>query len=79
MIARGEAVPTFQAGLPSMRGGFGFWMGRIATFLRAIGPYAAIELLLPGGSLIALALWLYRRQRRTVCTVTSVHTALGRT
>ena len=27
---------------------------------RAFGPYLAIELLLPGGSLIALLLWLYR-------------------
>jgi hypothetical protein len=27
---------------------------------RTFGPYLAIELLLPGGSLIALLLWLYR-------------------
>jgi hypothetical protein len=27
---------------------------------RALGPYVAIELLLPGGSLVAVALWLYR-------------------
>jgi len=27
---------------------------------RSFGPYLAIELLLPGGSLIALLLWLYR-------------------
>jgi hypothetical protein len=27
---------------------------------RALGPYVAIELLMPGGSLVALALWLYR-------------------
>lgn len=25
-----------------------------------LGPYLAIELLLPGGSLLALALWVYR-------------------
>jgi hypothetical protein len=31
--------------------------------LRGIAPYAAIELVLPGGSLIALLLWLYRRHR----------------
>jgi hypothetical protein len=31
--------------------------------LRDIAPYAAIELILPGGSLIALVLWFYRRQR----------------
>lgn len=25
-----------------------------------LGPYLAIELLLPGGSLVALLLWIYR-------------------
>ena len=29
---------------------------------RSFGPYLAIELLLPGGSLIALLLWLYHRR-----------------
>ena len=32
--------------------------------LRALAPYAAIELLLPGGSLIALVLWFYRRYKK---------------
>jgi hypothetical protein len=31
--------------------------------LRALASYVAIEVLLPGGSLIALATWLYRRHR----------------
>ena len=31
---------------------------------RTFGPYLAIELLLPGGSLIALLLWLFHSQRR---------------
>jgi len=31
---------------------------------RSFGPYLAIELLLPGGSLIALLLWLYQTHRR---------------
>jgi len=31
--------------------------------LRQLAPYAAIELLLPGGSLIALVLWLSRTGR----------------
>ena len=31
---------------------------------RTLGPYMAIELLLPGGSLIALFLWLYRTYAR---------------
>jgi hypothetical protein len=32
--------------------------------LRAIAPYAAIELLLPGGSIIALTAWWLRRRRK---------------
>ena len=39
------------------------WMARLLTLLRGVGPYAAIELLLPGGSLIALLIWLYRFRR----------------
>ena len=30
--------------------------------LRATGPYLAIELFLPGGSIVALLLWTYRRR-----------------
>jgi hypothetical protein len=40
------------------------WLKRGVPVLRAIGPYAAIELLLPGGSLMALALWLVQRNAR---------------
>jgi hypothetical protein len=29
---------------------------------RALGPYAAIELILPGGSLIALSVWALRHR-----------------
>jgi hypothetical protein len=36
----------------------------IVAKLRDLAPYALIELILPGGSLMALALWLYRRQRK---------------
>jgi hypothetical protein len=36
---------------------------RGAAVLRGLAPYAAIEIFLPGGSLIALALWFYRRQK----------------
>jgi len=35
----------------------------VVARLRELAPYAAIELVLPGGSLMALLLWLYRRQR----------------
>ena len=36
----------------------------IVAKLRDLAPYALIELILPGGSLMALLLWLYRRQRK---------------
>jgi len=46
------------------------WLGpfvgtlrRVVQGARQLAPYAAIELLLPGGSLVAIALWLYRRNR----------------
>jgi hypothetical protein len=52
------------------------WTSRLASPLRELGPYTAIELLLPGGSLIALSLWAFRhrawftaRARRTLTTV----------
>ena len=38
-----------------------FWLKRGLALLRSIGPYAAIEILLPGGTLIALLLWLARQ------------------
>ncbi|MBV8806392.1 MAG: hypothetical protein JO042_15150 [Sinobacteraceae bacterium] len=33
---------------------------RLIALGRTFGPYLAIELILPGGSLVALLLWLYR-------------------
>ncbi|MHB8814392.1 MAG: hypothetical protein ACYDAE_14120 [Steroidobacteraceae bacterium] len=36
-------------------------MTRLVALLRELGPYLAIELILPGGSLIALVLWFCRR------------------
>lgn len=35
---------------------------RLAGLLKALGPYAAIELILPGGTLIAIAVWAIRRR-----------------
>jgi hypothetical protein len=45
------------------------WLGYAAVViakLRVLAPYALIELLLPGGSLMAIALWLYRRRKNGV-------------
>ena len=34
----------------------------VAKTLRELGPYAAIALIVPGGSLIALAAWTFRHR-----------------
>src|SRR5260370_33669077 len=36
----------------------------VLSRMRGLAPYAAIELVLPGGSLLALLLWLYRRYKK---------------
>jgi hypothetical protein len=38
------------------------WLQWLFEQVREIAPYFAVELILPGGTLIALALWLYRRR-----------------
>jgi len=38
------------------------WLARIAAVVVGLGPYAAIELLLPGGSIIAALVWMYRHR-----------------
>jgi hypothetical protein len=40
----------------------GSMIAAAARMVRAVGPYAAIELILPGGSLIALSLWALRHR-----------------
>jgi hypothetical protein len=39
-------------------------MLRFVARLRDLAPYAALELVMPGGSVMALLLWLYRRHRK---------------
>ncbi|HVW67796.1 MAG TPA: hypothetical protein VHB68_02425 [Steroidobacteraceae bacterium] len=38
------------------------WIDRLTGTLRTVGPYAAVVLLVPGGSLIGLY-WAIRRRR----------------
>ena len=40
------------------------WLMQGVAGVRELGPYAAMELLLPGGSVLAVLLWLYRRHER---------------
>jgi hypothetical protein len=35
----------------------------VVVRLKALAPYAMIELVMPGGSVMALLLWLYRRRK----------------
>jgi hypothetical protein len=74
MMFASESTATFNAG-PESTGSRGTscrkpprtWRAHTAAVvakLREFAPYAAMELVLPGGSLMALGLWLYRRQKR---------------
>jgi len=38
------------------------WLQWIVEQFRTLGPYFAVELILPGGSVLTLLLWLYRRR-----------------
>jgi hypothetical protein len=39
------------------------WIRQIIGIVRRLGPYAAIEIVLPGGSLVVLVLWLFRQHK----------------
>lgn len=45
-----------------MKALFSPFVGRMLVLLRSLGPYAAIELVLPGGTVVALLYWWYRRR-----------------
>jgi hypothetical protein len=45
---------------------------KVIAIIRALGPYALIELILPAGSLIVVLLWLYRRSRGLDWSATGV-------
>jgi len=38
------------------------WLARGLGTVRELGPYAALELILPGGTVLAVLVWLYRRR-----------------
>jgi hypothetical protein len=42
----------------------GAWAAVAFAWLKELAPYAVVELLLPGGSVVALTLWFYRRRRK---------------
>ena len=61
MTAIAQVAPIAGHELAPTRSRLAAWITRIGAIFRQLGPYAAIEILLPGGTLIALLLWLFRR------------------
>jgi NodT family efflux transporter outer membrane factor (OMF) lipoprotein len=52
---------TFAAKPSAARAG---WIAQGMTLLKTLGPYALVEFVLPGGTLVALVLWLYRHRHQ---------------
>lgn len=48
------------------------FLGRLAGSMREVGFYAAVALIVPGGSLIALSLWALRNRRAGARSVSLV-------
>lgn len=61
MTAIATVAPLTSLELASIRARLAAAMARLAAIVRKVGPYAAIEILLPGGTLMAVLLWLCRR------------------
>jgi hypothetical protein len=54
----------------------GAWAPVVFARLREFGPYAMMELLLPGGSVLALTVWLYRRRKKVPALARSLNALL---
>jgi hypothetical protein len=54
---------VFSVNSMSILKGWGRRAVTVIVRLKAFAPYAMIEIVLPGGSVMALLLWLYRRRR----------------
>ncbi len=65
-ILNGRLVPTCNRHVGSGRAWRrpSSYLAAVVAKLRDLAPYAAIELVLPGGSLIALLLWFYRSRQK---------------
>jgi hypothetical protein len=71
MTAVASSASIQNSEIAFSRGRLADWVARAVAILRNLGPYAAIELILPGGTLMALLLWLYRSHKKAearVCT-----------
>jgi hypothetical protein len=54
----------------------GAWAAVVFAKLKDLAPYAAIELVLPGGSVLALTLWFYRRRKKVPALSASLNALL---
>jgi len=61
-MASVKTLFTFSAGAAPRN--LGAYAAAVIAKLRVFAPYALMELILPGGSVMALLLWLYRRQKK---------------
>ena len=59
-----QSTSAFNARRTPVAFKLGAYTAVVIGKIRAVAPYALMELILPGGSVMALLLWLYRRQRR---------------
>ncbi|MGA2709939.1 MAG: hypothetical protein ACLQJ0_03510 [Steroidobacteraceae bacterium] len=50
--------------LSTMERNLGAYAGAVVAKLRELAPYALIVFAVPGGSLMAIFLWVYRRQKK---------------
>ena len=48
-----------------MKGKLAASLSRLWAILKSLGPYAAIELILPGGSVVAVLLWVCPQSSQT--------------
>jgi hypothetical protein len=85
MMSTMESTSTVNARLvPNCRHGarwaaprkLSAYAATVVAKLRDLAPYAVIEFVLPGGSLMALLLWVYRRQKRGPGFLDSLNTLL---
>jgi hypothetical protein len=53
-------------------------MNVLIQVARNAGPYLVVELLLPGGSVIALLLWLFRHRFKKGAGLVGIHDVGGR-
>jgi hypothetical protein len=70
MMSAMEFTSTFNARRTPAALKLSAYTAAVVAKLKDLAPYALIELVLPGGSVMALLLWLYRRQRKVAAFAT---------